>query len=340
MLEKKYSKYTLRKIFKHFEALFLNSLIYWSNHTNCYGIEKDKRVWIYNTLDEWAKQLKVSKSTVQRVIKSLKEQGLIEFEYLSKNKRDRTLFYSINYQKLEEVINASKPSVIRSNSAQNDHMVDHMVDHMYYNNNNNNNNINKSDESKISNKNKNIVINSSAKKPTIVQDMLKVWNSEFSNSNCILNKELAKFLVAAFKIKFKNSLKEWEKYIQLIKTSTYLMSNKFKLTIRWAIKFFTIDRLKSGDLGVDEGKIPIDQNSELKKALEHIESVDETKKCKSLREKVIKIFSPSIYNSWFKKISFIEIGEGVFMKQNDGHSGFLKDYIERHFCDQLELSFA
>ena len=37
---------------------------------------------------------------------------------------------------------------------------------------------------------------------------------------------------------------------RISKTSTYLMSEKFHLTIQWLLKFSTIDRLFQGDLGI------------------------------------------------------------------------------------------
>ena len=63
-------------LFYKTELLFLKQVHYWTS-TGKYGIEKEGRIWIYNSLDQWAEQLGVSKSTIQRTIRSLKKQGII-----------------------------------------------------------------------------------------------------------------------------------------------------------------------------------------------------------------------------------------------------------------------
>jgi DNA-binding transcriptional ArsR family regulator len=134
---KKISKYLCKT-----EAQFLNRLNFWLSHKNEYGIEKYGRTWIYNTLEEWAEQLHVSKRSTQRAIKSLRDKGIIDSDYLSPNKRDRTLFYSINYEKLQEHLSALKTSPCgqvnnQANGQANAPTINansHMDGHMYISN--------------------------------------------------------------------------------------------------------------------------------------------------------------------------------------------------------------
>jgi hypothetical protein len=96
------------------EASFLKKLIYWITNSNAYGIVYDKKTYIYNTLDQWVKQFNVSKRTIQNAIKYLERLGIIEKKFLSANKRDRTLYYTVNIEGLERFmgINATIESAL------------------------------------------------------------------------------------------------------------------------------------------------------------------------------------------------------------------------------------
>lgn len=47
------------------------------------GIERDGKVWIYSPQYQWAKEMNVDPSTVYRLIKKLREQGVIDTAPLS-----------------------------------------------------------------------------------------------------------------------------------------------------------------------------------------------------------------------------------------------------------------
>lgn len=84
------------------EAIFVQQLHYFLN------ISKHKyedRTWIYNTIDEWCEIFPFwSKKTIQRTIKRLEEMGLIlSTNKLNKMKMDKTKWYSIAYEKIEEL---------------------------------------------------------------------------------------------------------------------------------------------------------------------------------------------------------------------------------------------
>ncbi|MDR3031388.1 MAG: hypothetical protein LBU35_03325 [Holosporales bacterium] len=337
------------------ENLFLNRLIYWSEHKKNYGIRKEGRVWIYNTLDDWAKQLDVSKSSVRRAIFSLKSKAIIDSEYLSTNKRNRTLFYSVNIEKLKAFSGSETRASCTQKTVRRERMSEHMAERMY--NNSNNTDINKSNKSKKIEKEvfedlkesspkpteeaaatrEDVQTPPERPKPTIVQDMLKIWSEEFPSNKIVLTTRLARYLVAAFKMKFNSSLREWKKYLQLLKTSAYLMGEKFKLFLDWAINFTNVDKLKSGWLGTKEAEVSVDESEIAESAEQHVESVEETEKCKETRRKIIKKLSPAIYNSWFGKVDLTEEEGRVFLKEPENR--FLRDYIALNFLDKIGLEF-
>jgi hypothetical protein len=167
-------------------------------------------------------------------------------------------------------------------------------------------------------------------KNTTVQDMIKIFREEFPSLRETLSLKKSQYLVKAFKDKFNSSLQEWKKYLKLIKTSAYIMKEGFKLTLFWIIKFLTIDRLRAGELGVKKDSIIADESESLEKAERHIESLNETSKCKDFRRKILKTLTPSIYVSWFTKIDFFEENDKVKPKF---HNRFAEDYITLNFAE-------
>ena len=340
------------------EIQFINRLNYWIGRGK-YGIEYDGYNWIYNTLDDWANQLGVSKRSIQRCISSLKQKGIVKSAFLSSNKRDRTLFYTIDYDNFD--INSltkkhvKKSSSHMANSKEKLKLNDHMIDHMYIID--NINIINKSykssdknifikDPEKISTNvfNKNEELKKS-QKSTAIQDMLKELKTEFPNIPVFLNKTLARNLVAAFKLKFKNSITKWHEFLKLVKTSAYLMSEKFHLTLQWLLKFSTIDRLFQGDLGVqlkeilfsktEEEELETKQNQqkEQERVLEQIETCNETQKCKNIRLKLFEKLDVLTYQSYFREAIFKELEDGkvIIEVQNN----FKRDRIVVKFLEIL-----
>jgi len=80
------------------EAIFIQQLHYWLNRTDKII---DNKKWVYKTIQEWQKEFPFwSEATIKRVIAKLKNLGVLFVEKLSKDKRDRVSYYSINYQAL------------------------------------------------------------------------------------------------------------------------------------------------------------------------------------------------------------------------------------------------
>ena len=83
------------------EAVFLQQLHYWL------GVSKfvrDEKKWVYNTYDEWLDQFKyMSLSTLKRIIKSLKDQGLLCVEQFDNKRSNQVNYYAINYEVLNKI---------------------------------------------------------------------------------------------------------------------------------------------------------------------------------------------------------------------------------------------
>lgn len=83
------------------EAMILQQIHYWLYKS---GNTIDGKKWVYNSYKDWQKQFPFwSIATIKRTIKSLKKQDLIETGNYNKLKVDRTVWYTINYDKLESM---------------------------------------------------------------------------------------------------------------------------------------------------------------------------------------------------------------------------------------------
>lgn len=61
----------------------------------------NKKKWWFHTYEKWVKAIGIySEATIKRAVKKLIELGFIEVDQLSKNKSDRTNYYTINYEKV------------------------------------------------------------------------------------------------------------------------------------------------------------------------------------------------------------------------------------------------
>jgi hypothetical protein len=145
---------------------------------------------------------------------------------------------------------------------------------------------------------------------------------------------MARFMVAAFKTKFKSSLKEWRRYLKILKTSAYLMGEKFKLSILWVIKFITIDRIRAGELGVNASQVALEKEDLEEKLTSHMEALGETELCKKFRHIIAEKLSLQTYLSWFTSVNFMEVKGKIVMKSD---SKFVEEWIMLNFADQCGL---
>ncbi len=87
-------------------ALFLQQLHYWlEKSVNV----QDGYTWVYNTNQQWLQQFPFwSLSTIQRIISKLEKEGLIIKGKYNRSKFNNTVWYRIDYKKLEELMPSSE----------------------------------------------------------------------------------------------------------------------------------------------------------------------------------------------------------------------------------------
>lgn len=84
------------------EAILLQKIHGW---LRCTPIDQVGRSWIYNSYKSWHEQLPfMSEITIKRAMKNLIDKGIVLTENFNKKSFDKTLWYSIDYEKLDEVV--------------------------------------------------------------------------------------------------------------------------------------------------------------------------------------------------------------------------------------------
>ena len=89
------------------EAILLQQIQYWLTKS---GKLRDGRQWVWNSAGEWQRQFPFwSTNTIRRTINNLRDQGLIDTSSaFNKMPMDRTLWYTINYDKVAEIMSPDK----------------------------------------------------------------------------------------------------------------------------------------------------------------------------------------------------------------------------------------
>ena len=86
------------------EAAILQQIHYWTQK-NMNVV--DGYSWVYNSMDEWQKQFPwLSKRSLDRKFKKLKDKNLLIIGNYNKKKFDKTNWYRINYEELNKLSNA------------------------------------------------------------------------------------------------------------------------------------------------------------------------------------------------------------------------------------------
>lgn len=121
----------ISRVFGRKAADFIQSLHYWLT-TKAGAIINGIR-WVYNTYEEWSKQLDIPTSTLRALIYLLEKAGIILSGNFNKKKSDRTKWYTLDYDALKKFIgqeeggneSSSKDPVDNSSSpcAENEHIT-------------------------------------------------------------------------------------------------------------------------------------------------------------------------------------------------------------------------
>ncbi len=311
-------------------ASLLSRIHYWLQKDKV-GIIHDEVKFVYNTAVEWSRQIGVSARQVERAISKLRNLGLLRIEKLARHRSIRTNHYTINYEALQSLLALKNDTLVSEPFRQNVGM---------YNTNNTDKNYNKSRSLpkqstpkteqvagiKIE---KELEAATALEKPnTTVQDMVAYWQQLFPKSTVKLDKDLARHLFAAFKLRFRSDINLWKHYCQTIDSSSYLTSKNFNLKLEWAVKFKTIDRIKEGDLGVKVIAAPGEARRLEAELMQEIETLEESEVCKSRRMKLLKLYGVHTYNCWLRKARFFEDGEHICYQAETAYG---QSFIENHF---------
>lgn len=86
------------------ESIFLQQLHYWLQRSKH---EIDGRKWVYNTFDKWQEQFPFwGYNTIRRIVEKLKKSGIILTGNFNSSKIDNTTWYTIDYEKVDELTTA------------------------------------------------------------------------------------------------------------------------------------------------------------------------------------------------------------------------------------------
>ncbi|MED4978243.1 DnaD domain protein [Geobacillus stearothermophilus] len=84
------------------EAIILQQLHYWLQESRNI---RDGYKWVYNTYEDWQKQFPFwSETTIKRTIRKLENQGIVVSDNFNSLKIDKTKWYRIDYDRLDEII--------------------------------------------------------------------------------------------------------------------------------------------------------------------------------------------------------------------------------------------
>ncbi len=333
-------------------ALFLQQLHYWISSKKEYGKIIQGRQWIYNSAKCWSDQLCLSDRQVARIAKKLENMGLIFIEKLSSKKSDRTNWYSINYDRLNDFsemkaggkkLNSHlKEKTSTGNHSDSDTMSlpsRHNVQ-MYKETETTSDIFTKEQENLLDIKiEENISIFQSK---NIAMCLLNIWNEEvgIKTDLATMTKKRAQYLLGAYKLKFNSCLEKWRKFCKAIASSDFLINIfhlKYKLSLDWVLKFDNIQRMFEGHFGVEiketvTSSPHTSDNSE--KAHENMKKIGDPV-VYSFHEKILKLLGADAYQSWFKDltIQITEEGQGVIKSP----SVFWKSYVLTHFHKEIDI---
>lgn len=321
---------------------FICQIQYWASK----GLGKviDGKVWIYNSAEIWAKQLGVTAKQVRNLIKKFCNMGILHVKKLNKSKWDHTCSVAIDHEKLKEKIGQN---IFTAHVEKTSTSMDKKVPDLNTKNNNKEEyksektipplchdlppatqQVNVVKNNIEEDKNESSPLKTPCQNPKIAQQMIDLWNKRFEKSQTQLDKNLSRYLVAAFKNKFKSNMEEWDLYLKRIASSPYLTGKTFTLRLSWVLKYETIDVIEKKGWGVKDVERPINHDALETEFDTHLKTLSEKDFLKTLRQKIAKVIGIPAYLSWFTKGSFVEEQDYIHFQ---GSTAFVTDYIATHY---------
>ncbi|WP_052046413.1 DnaA N-terminal domain-containing protein [Candidatus Paracaedibacter symbiosus] len=325
-------------------ALLFQQMHYWISSKENIGIVRNGQKWIYNSYESWARDLQtVSKSTINRSIRILRDFDLILVEKLSHHKSNRTNWYTINYKKLEQLLppppskEISPPLSPLSSKGKDQPKTSRpsTQNESFYNTEKTNKkdlinpNTSKNSDEKSSNLN--------LKKP-FTQQMVDIWNDVIQPEvQTGLTKNRCKMMIAALKYKFDNCLQKWKHYCLQIASSDFLMgkiNSGFKIGIDGALKFDFIRKIFEKNFGI-KNIISPSKKEDMDSILRDIDNSSLSCEVKNLKREILHALGETIYQHWFKDCAIVASSDDktftVLAKNR-----FYRDTIENNYKARLE----
>ena len=176
----------------------------------------------------------------------------------------------------------------------------------------------------------------------IARQMLDIWNAEVQSKltpdyKARFRKERIPDMKARWLDDFKQDIKAWQYYCEIIANSEFLLGKKdgkpWTIHIKWAVESSeNVDKILEGRFsdGKHPSKLPSCEIAELEQAWDYVIGKLETK------------HSKAIIRCWFTRVSPIQIrqsAKGAIVVLQAG-SAFLKQRIEQDYLAELQAAFA
>ena len=355
-------------VFGRSAATFLQQLHYWITRPKHIGMVFEDKKWIYNTYEDWAKDIKIySVATIRLNVKALEEAGVIISRNLNKKKCDKTKWYTIDYDALAKQVSnlAAKEKFVGTFSSltkEAEHALKSVsknqikISSPSVSNYEIINRITENTSEKINNKSEQttqlhfVKFDSDKSKQVeegcknnLILDLLEMWNQtvEEGRDPILLNKKRAQYLAAAYKQKFESSLENWKIFCEKIASSQFLMGKikeTFRATIDWILKFEVIQRIFEGDFGISKSYTAKACPPDKSKVEISIESGNELPEIKNIHKTLLNRFGASTYKAWFSiaSINFKEDDSIIFIMP----SRFTAQHVDTHFGLDLRKIWA
>lgn len=338
-------------------SIFLQKLHYWLNTEGDHiGHYIDGKRWIYNSHHDWTKSLGIyCTKTIYRAIKKLEIIGIISSLKLNAKKGNHIKAYTINYNVLNtlfpwlrkensdggisnnkrnlQIIPQKKLSITNGQNVQIINETENTCITSISSGEEVSNKPVKQPPAKLSRKEKiskpELKESNLTEANRVIHQLIEVYGKYVSEKKVTLNKRLAKWLMAAFQ-KIGSCLKKWESFCKRIATSDWLMgrvTNRFKASLSWLLRFDIIDRILGGDFKCKEPyeEPPTTTQEDEEKLIYEIENSEISVEEQNVKKTLLKTFGFVLFKCWLNEVRInLEHGKVILLVK----SLFYKDYIE------------
>ena len=264
----------------------------------------------------------VSRRTVWQAVKNLEEVGIIEKLKLSEKYIDHTYSYTFKEREyMPEMTVSNEKNFSNSNNKNNKLFLYKSLINQEAKK--SEKEMRKIPQEALQKTNLGISSNDSAPVVTI-REMYDAVNEILGKKLSFrLTKEIARWMGMARNTYFQ-TLEKWRDFLQAIKESAYLTGEKFLLTIKWLLRFKTIERILGGEYNFEQKRIEKwnrmlarereareeeekeKEREQMQNAINEIENSGESEKCMKARYNLLKRIGVERFNTWFANATFEE----------------------------------